>query len=291
MYPYIQKTFGRLKADPMSRLPSQAGMAKWILEAGLEIENKRFFELGTGHVPVAPIGFFLCGAASVITVDLHRRIEWGLTQKSLVWISEHQDEVRSLYKGLVDETLLHKRLSLLCRYKNDPVACLKEARIEYLAPMDAAHTQLPENSIDYHFSITVLEHISHKDVISIFQEASRVLKPQGLAIHFIDPSDHFQHQDGSIHALNFLRFSEKEWEKIAGNQFAYCNRLRACEYSEIFENAGFEIIRQEKTTDAQAGHDIENGFPIDGRFSNFKGEDILCTNLKVILKKKSSEEN
>jgi hypothetical protein len=88
LYRYIQKIFGRLKADPMSRLPAQAEIAKWIRDAGQDIVGIRFFEVGTGHVPVAPIGFFLCGAGSVVTVDLHRRIEWGLTRKSLEWMAQ-----------------------------------------------------------------------------------------------------------------------------------------------------------------------------------------------------------
>ena len=83
LYPAIQKAFGRLKANPMARLPAQALMVKWITEADKDIVGKRFFEVGTGHVPVAPIGFVLCGARSVVTVDLNRRIEWGLTRKSL----------------------------------------------------------------------------------------------------------------------------------------------------------------------------------------------------------------
>ncbi len=56
-YSQIQKTFGRLKTKPMLRLPTQAEMAKWIQESGWKIAGNRFFEVGTGHVPVASLGF------------------------------------------------------------------------------------------------------------------------------------------------------------------------------------------------------------------------------------------
>lgn len=59
IYRFIQKTFGRLKADPMSRIPTQIEMARWILDMGGKIEGKTFFEVGTGHCPVVPIGFFI----------------------------------------------------------------------------------------------------------------------------------------------------------------------------------------------------------------------------------------
>jgi len=69
LYKFIQKTFGRLKADLMSRIPVQIEMARWILDMGGKIEGKKFFEVGTGHNPVVLIGFFLCGAEQVMSID------------------------------------------------------------------------------------------------------------------------------------------------------------------------------------------------------------------------------
>jgi len=40
-----------------------------------KVEGKTFFEVGTGHNPIVPIGFFLCGAEKIVTVDLHRRLD------------------------------------------------------------------------------------------------------------------------------------------------------------------------------------------------------------------------
>ncbi|MBE9572765.1 MAG: methyltransferase domain-containing protein, partial [Proteobacteria bacterium] len=52
---------------------------------------------------------------------------------------------------------------------------------------------MPDASIDYHISTTVFEHIPGKDIERILNEAKRILKREGIAIHFIDLSDHFQH--------------------------------------------------------------------------------------------------
>lgn len=72
IYRFIQKKFGRLKANLMTRIPAQVKMARWILEMGGKIEGRTVFEVGTGHCPIVPIDFFLCGANKVITVDLHK---------------------------------------------------------------------------------------------------------------------------------------------------------------------------------------------------------------------------
>jgi len=83
IYKWGQKRLGRLRADPMKRLPAQVKMAGWLNEQGMDIENCTFFVVGTGHIPLVPIGFFLSGAGRIITMDLHRCIDWGLTRESL----------------------------------------------------------------------------------------------------------------------------------------------------------------------------------------------------------------
>ena len=54
------------------------------------------------------------------------------------------------------------------------------ARIsEYIAPGDAANTELPAGSVDIYFSHAVLEHVPDRVVHQLVQEARRVLKPGG----------------------------------------------------------------------------------------------------------------
>ena len=77
LYKWGQKRLGRLRADPMKRLPTQVKMVRWLNEQGMAIEDCTFFEVGTGHIPLVPIGFFLSGSGRIITMDLHRRVDWG----------------------------------------------------------------------------------------------------------------------------------------------------------------------------------------------------------------------
>jgi len=284
VYKFIQKTFGRLKADPMARIPAQVEMARWILEMGGKIEGKTFFEVGTGHNPIVPIGFFLCGAEKVVTVDLHRRLDLGILKKSLVWMAENRDEVFEYYDGVVEREVFDERMGLIYRLKEMPEKFLSEANIQYLAPADAAATFLPDDSVDYHISTTVFEHIPGEGTKRILKETKRILKKDGLAIHFIDLSDHFQHQDKSITRINFLRYSEKEWDKIAGNQFAYCNRLRASDYLKLFREVGFDVCRKEFVVDDEAWESIGNGFMVDEMFRDYSVDDLCAIGFRVALK-------
>ena len=62
-YMLLQRAFGRLTADPMARIPTHVEMMQWLVENGQSPEGRVVFEVGTGNLPVIPVGFFLCGAA------------------------------------------------------------------------------------------------------------------------------------------------------------------------------------------------------------------------------------
>jgi hypothetical protein len=212
----------------MKRLPAQVKMVRWLNEQEIAIEDCTFFEVETSHIPLVPIGFFLSGAGRIITVDLHRRMDWELTRGSLEWIVSHRHEFESIYQGNVaSKAVFDERFGTIVKEKSIPQRFQEGARIVYLVPMDAANTQLPENIVDWHFSVTTLEHIPEAVLRDILAEAKRILKPTGIAIHFVDLSDHFSHKDRSISSINFLKFSDSEWNRLAGNEFAYCHRLRA----------------------------------------------------------------
>lgn len=150
----------------------------------------------------------------------------GILEKSLAWMAEKRNNLYEYYDKVVERTVFDKQIDLIDRLKHKPENFLTEANIVYLVPVDAANTGLPDASVDYNISNTVLEHIPKKDIEQILKEGRRILKDDRIAIHFIDLSDHFQHQDSSITKINFLRYSDENWEKIAGIQLAYCNRLR-----------------------------------------------------------------
>lgn len=284
IYKQGQKRLGRLRMDPRKRLGLQIEMCRWLIESGRSVQGARLFEVGTGHVPVVPIGFFLTGAAGTVTVDLNRRIDWGLTRATLQWLAEHREQLAALYPAnIVAPEILQKQLDRLASTWHNPRDFLESAGIRYLAPQDAAHTSLEPHSIDCHYSVTVLEHIPKPVLSKILTEARRLLAPRGVALHFVDPSDHFQHQDSSITAINFLRYSEAEWRHWYDNRFSYCNRLRASDFLALVKDLGFGVVRSEATVDPASLEALRGGFKVDAAFNRYGAEDLCTTDLKLML--------
>lgn len=284
----MQRAFGRLSADPMARIPTQVKMAKWLSSNGHSPEGKVLFEVGTGNLPVVPMGFFLTGAARIITVDLNPRLDTKLSSQILHWLHTHRDEVHRHYAGLVPAEKLNERLDVIGATHHDLFAFFEAANIEHRAPFDAARTDFDDGLIDIHYSVKTLEHVPEPDIIRILAEARRLIKPDGAACHLIDLSDHFSHQDSSIPAINFLRFSEREWMKIAGNKYGYTNRLRGSQYDEIFRDLEFETVI-ERTLDERSMAELQSGFPLHGMYDGFEERDICTTFLDVLLRKSSAK--
>lgn len=208
LYKFLQKKFGHLTSDPMSNITKQIEIVNWLNQYNFPIEGKTFFEVGTGHNVIVPVGFFLSGAKCVVTEDLYRRLDYNIMKNSLFYLVKNKHLIESLYSNKTNSIILNERLDLLSKYWSTLRKFIKMANIQYLAPADAANTNLLNNSIDCHISTNTLEHIPNEVLKNIFIEAKRILKDKCVVIYFIDMSDHFQHQDNSISRINFLRFSD-----------------------------------------------------------------------------------
>ena len=62
----------------------------------------------------------------------------------------------------------------------------------------------------------------------------------------------------------------------------YHNRLRAHEYVQLFEKAGFEILLNNQVTDDRALSALQNGFRLDPRFQKINVEQLAVRNITLV---------
>jgi SAM-dependent methyltransferase len=281
IYRQIQRRLGTLNPSPFNRLPHSAGMLSRLRELQFDVDGTRCMEVGTGHLPIAPVALYLAGAREVVTVDLHRRIDVNLTVEMLRQLTARGQEVVDLLAGIASEDLVRERLSIIAKGHDRVFDLFEQIGIRYIGPGDAKSMPEPDASFDLHFSFTCLEHIEPQDLAAILTEGRRLLRPLGIAAHLIDTSDHFAHQDETINRINFLRFTESEWSRIGGNEFSYCNRLRAPQLLAMFAKSGLQIVEADSTVDERSLGELQLGFPVDSTFSRFSAPDLAITTLDV----------
>ena len=282
IYYAMQRTVGSFRPGRSNHLEwfdAALTIAKWIKSAGQEVLGGRFLEVGTGHNVSVPLGLWLCGASEVVTVDLNKYLSEALVAETIEFVRHNQGQVAKAFGAESEEPLFEERLQQLANLQGGTKELLRLANIKYISQADAARLDFPDESFDFHTSHAVFEHIPADVIAAILAEARRLLKPQGLLVHVIDPSDHFAHDDASITAINFLQFSEQEWKRWAGNKFMYHNRLRAFEYLKLFEQAGVRILRQSQAVDQPSLDSLNNGFQLDRQFKEIVPEELAITGL------------
>lgn len=130
--------------------------ASYLQELGLRPAGMDFLEIGTGWYLTLPVCFYLAGARSCQTFDLHRHLNWSMTSRMLRRLEVHLPAIAAASEqspGTV--TGAHNQL-LNCRSLDE---LLDKTNIRYSAPSDAKHTELPGASVDVVFSNSVLEHV------------------------------------------------------------------------------------------------------------------------------------
>jgi len=275
-YYWIQRHFGRLRSiNPVSQLI--AGIETWkrIKDLGYDPSGRAFLEVGTGRVTLVPLAYWLMGANKTITIDLNLYLKAELIKESLQYISDNNEEIRKLFGSLMHEDRINDLLHFIRNASFSTSGFLDLCRIDYIAPGNAANTTLPPKSIDFHTSYTVFEHIPLEVLKMIVDEGNRIIRDSGLFIHRIDYSDHFSHADKTISPINFLQFSDDEWERYAGNRYMYMNRLRHDDYIRLFQSAGHRILAADPDVDQQFQELLRSGGLRLYELFRSKSEDVL----------------
>jgi SAM-dependent methyltransferase len=257
-------------------------LAECIVRQGRSVESGVFLEIGTGLQATLPLVLWLCGASEITTVDINHYLQAELVGGDVFRMRTHFEEIVRLLGNTAGTRLSVERLNSLLAVGDDIERVLKAAHTRYLAPADAARLEISPHTIDYHVSYSVLQHIPPDILRNVIAEARRLLKPGGLFVHWIDLSDHFSHGDHSISAVNFLRFSEKEWLRLSGNRFMYQNRLRIDDYIQILNSMGAFILSVDEHVNVPALELLQKGFSLDGRFAAKDPRTNATTNAWVV---------
>ena len=150
---------------------------------------------------------------------------------------------------MLDLDLFNKandQISKLLEVKKLPsaqsISDLKENyNINYMAPKNLKQIADDNVTFDACISSTTLEHLPTDDLKENFDILKNIVKKTGIISVLIDYSDHYSHTDKNIGNLNFLKFSESEWEKF-NTPMLFQNRLRHQDYRNFFKSYGYKLI-------------------------------------------------
>src|SRR6185437_1458290 len=156
--------------------------------------------------------------------------------------------------------------------------------IDYKAPLDARKTGLPENYFDFISNTLTLQSIPKNDIISILKECYRILKPGGIISCFVDLNDNYCYIDKSISRYNFLKFTDKEWQKY-NSPVHYQNRLRYPDYMDVFAETRFNVVEQKINRPSAKLLETLSKVKVNEKFKKYSPEDLGVTSFWIALSK------
>jgi len=286
IYYSLQRFAGGLRQSPHPEpwLRAAVEIAGDLQTAGTILERAKLVEVGTGRGLEMPAGFHLMGAGRIDTYDLHTLLADWRIEGLLRHLAEDAEKIAGLLgpQAVGGPDAVRERIGRLTAGNPGVREAMRRLDVHYHAPADAANTGLPAGSVDGHVSFTVFEHIPESILVDILREAGRILTPGGVAVHHVDLSDHYAHDDAAITAVNFLRYTQPEWGQLAGNRFAYHNRLRVKAMHAIYGEAGHEILRHTDWIDPGGLAALRAGMPLAPQFSGQPVEDLAMTGTRVV---------
>lgn len=239
------------------------------------------FELGSGWYPIIPVSMYLTGAGKIISLDI---LSW-MTKKTIIktikkfqeWREtiDNNSDVNKLEKYLkyIDEDRWKKLAQIIEKAKklNLKDIC-QEINLE-LQIKDVRNTDYEEQSIDLICSNNTFEHIYPEVLRGILKKFRRLIKPNGVMIHFIDMSDHFAHFDKSITIYNFLKYNDRQW-RIIDNSIQRQNRMRFRDYKQMYRELEIPVTEEDYISgDIKKLEEII----LDGKFKKYSKEELAIS--------------
>jgi len=253
---------------------------RYLQQVGFELDGANLIEIGTGWYPTLPICFSLVGANRVLTYDITRHLDAGLTFRMIGALEPHLDSIAEA-GGVRPEDIRARHHELL--QAKDLNTLLEQARVEYCAPADTRATGSPPGSADLVYSNSVLEHVPKEVIRSLMNEIMRMLRPGGLTLHNVGCNDHYAFVDRRISFVNYLRYSEALWSRW-NNRLQYQNRLRAPEFLELAAEAGLEVIYKQVAV-RPGTREALTTFEVAQEFQRFSLEQMAITTVDFVAKK------
>lgn len=286
----LQRRFGGLRGFTREfdiKMDDWRLMAGHLHKAGVPIKGARLFEIGSGWYPTFPFACYLGGARQIITVDLNRHIKPDLVRECAANLERHTALIAEAC-GIAEDEVRQRQQQLVERLqRHDDVAAATDGVVVYDAPADASRTSIPAHELDCVFSNSVLEHVNPEAVDEIFREAMRILAPGGIMFHSVNCGDHYAYVDGNINQLNYLKYSDREWQRW-DNAFLYQNRMRAYEFVDRATAVGFDIVLNTECAREKRLAELA-AMPVHPQFAHIPPERLCVTSIDFIGRKRATE--
>jgi len=248
----------------------------WLLNHGCSLVDTTHLDFGAGWHPTVPLLYYCLGTRQQFLFDLSPLLDQELVEQTVTMV-----------RSLVENPKWSHRVQ---PRRLPPIqgkawsSYLSDLGIEYRAPYTGAWPMV-SNRIDLVTSTQVLLHIPKTVLGACFRQIHDTLKPGGFFLATIHLRDLVVSVQPGMSKYNQLRYSNEYWERWVNSSLMSYNRLRAADYKELLEQAGFQV----------AGFEVDHGteeelvelrqIPIAACFARYSTEELAAKHLFFAARK------
>lgn len=233
-------------------------------------------DLGSGWHPTIPLLFFAAGCECQWLFDVVPLLDLGLFHAT-----------RATFKSVVSDPAhpAHQRVRRLPEVNGAVTLsdALRQLGMTYVAPYDEKLGGM-SNAVDLVTCTQALQHIEHNGLRTLFASVFRALKPGGYFLSTVHLKDLYSNL-GGISQYNHLRYSRVVWETCVNSRLISFNRLKAPDFRELLENAGFTLPLFEIEHGTAADLAELDRLRIDPSFSHYSREELAAKHLFFVARK------
>jgi SAM-dependent methyltransferase len=283
---FLQRHAGGLKdfdRELAMKLDDFTLMAGHFRSVRMPIEGSRFLEMGSGWYTTLPLCLYFAGAESVETLDLERHLRPELLLACASRLVRFADLIAEAGGRRVQDVSNLQQATVRALQRGASLEDATRGVVRYRAPADASATGHADGTLDVVFSNSVLEHVPGPAIERCFAEARRILREGGIIFHAANCGDHYAYIDRSITQLNYLRYSDRAWQKW-NNAFLYQNRLRAEDFTKMARAAGFTIEVDTSRPHPNRLAELE-AIDVHPRFERYSRAQLAITSIDFVGRK------
>jgi hypothetical protein len=152
--------------------------------------------------------------------------------------------------------------------------------LRYVVETSGSLEQFPNDHFDLAVSAGVFEHIDKKILPGLIEGTHRILRPNGVALHSIDTSDHLSYYDPKVRRKEYLACSEPVWRLLFENKIQYINRVQRADWLDLFKAKGFGVLEEDSRY-------IDLGdLKLAPAYATMSLNDVSCRTIRLTLQKR-----
>jgi len=253
---------------------------RWLQQAGRadQLLQGHLLDLGAGWHPSIPLLWYAFGNNQQTLVDVHPNMDGRKVHDTIRFFLEIVQE-----SGWIGRDSL-RRLPALGVARGPAAGALQPLAMRYHAPYNGLLRSNPA-TYDMVLCTQVLQHIPKPVQLEIFKDLNHCLKPGGLfhaTVHFVGQFSSPFLQSGQFEHLSF---STPDWEQKINSPLMSFNRLKAPDYRETLEQAGFRILAFDPVLPTEADLAELKRTSVDSSFDRYTRQELATRGLFFVAEK------